>query len=97
LKEKLTLASKTLKILIIGTAPTDEDGKEVEHILSNSSNEILRLPTQTYANLSKFYQMADIAVYPKQCSMSYYEAQSSGLPVVLEDNEINIERASNKK
>ena len=48
-------------------------------------------------NLVKFYQLADIAIYPKQCSMSYFEAQSCGLPVVLEKNEINNERASNQK
>ena len=29
--------------------------------------------------------------------MSYFEAQSCGLPVVLEENEINIERVANKK
>ncbi|RZK13585.1 MAG: glycosyltransferase family 1 protein [Flavobacterium sp.] len=29
--------------------------------------------------------------------MSYFEAQASGLPVILEENEINFERASNKK
>ena len=29
--------------------------------------------------------------------MSYFEAQSCGLPVVLENNEINFDRASNQK
>ena len=97
LLNKIELATKNLKFIIIGNSPDDSYGKEVERILSNSENHIIRLPTQTYAGLAKFYQTADIALFPKQCSMSYYEAQSSGLPVILEENEINVDRASNKK
>ncbi|MCG7280440.1 glycosyltransferase family 4 protein [Chryseobacterium taklimakanense] len=97
MREKFDLEAKNLKIIVVGTPPDNEYGKEVEKILSSSENKILRFPTQDYTGLAKFYQTADIAVYPRQCSMSYYEAQSCGLPVVLEHNEINVERASNKK
>jgi glycosyltransferase involved in cell wall biosynthesis len=83
--------------IIIGTNSKDEYGLNVEKILDISENKIIRFPTQTYFDLASFYQCADIAVFPKQCSMSYYEVQSCGLPVVLEENEINIDRVSNKK
>jgi glycosyltransferase involved in cell wall biosynthesis len=96
-KKKFELNNKNIKFIVIGTPPNSKYGQEVEQILKESENDILIFPTQTYAGLAKFYQMADIAVFPKQCSMSYYEVQSTSLPVVLEENEINIDRASNKK
>ncbi|MGI9581159.1 glycosyltransferase family 4 protein [Chryseobacterium sp. RRHN12] len=98
LKHKFKLkTNKTLKIIIVGTTANDDYGHSVEKVLSESENDILRFPTQTYANLEKFYKVADIAVFPKQCSMSYFEVQSSGVPVVLEKNEINVDRVSNNK
>lgn len=98
LRERFILKrEKAIKFLIIGNTPANDYGKAVTSILQNSENEILRLPTQTYSELVNYYQIADIAIYPKQCGMSYFEAQSCGLPVVLEINEINTERASGKK
>ena len=94
---KLKFNSNNIKFIIVGNTTKDSYGKEIEGIFSNSENKIFRYPTQTYSELVKFYQLADIAVYPKQCSMSYFEAQSCGLPVVLENNEINFDRASNQK
>ena len=94
---KLKFNSNNIKFIIVGNTTKDIYGKEIEEIFSNSENKIFRYPTQAYSELVKFYQLADIAVYPKQCSMSYFEAQSCGLPVVLENNEINFDRASNQK
>lgn len=97
LKKKITLTNKNIKFIIIGNAPKDEYGDEVNKILAESENDIIRYPTQTYFDLAKFYQAADLAIFPRQCSMSYFEVQSCELPVVLEENEINISRASDKK
>ena len=95
IKEKFN--SERIKFVIVGNTVLDNYGEKVEKIFLNSENKIYRFPTQPYSNLVKFYQIADISVYPKQCSMSYFEAQSCGLPVLLEKNEINIDRVSNKK
>ncbi|MDG4655236.1 glycosyltransferase family 4 protein, partial [Chryseobacterium arthrosphaerae] len=97
LKEKIKLEGKNLKFIIIGNPPKDEYGEKVEKLFSQSENNIIRFPTQTYFDLAKFYQIADIAIFPKQCSMSYFEVQSCELPVVLEENEINNLRVSDKK
>jgi glycosyltransferase involved in cell wall biosynthesis len=97
LKKKITLTNKNIKFIIIGNAPKDEYGDEVNKILAESENDIIRYPTQTYFDLAKFYQAADLAIFPRQCSMSYFEVQSCELPVVLEENEINISRTSDKK
>ncbi|MBS1777384.1 MAG: glycosyltransferase family 4 protein [Bacteroidetes bacterium] len=98
LKNKLQPKNaKNIKVLVVGNASKNVYGQNVEKTLSQSENTILRFPTQIYSKLEKFYKIADVAIFPKQCSMSYFEVQSCGVPVVLEENEINIQRASNKK
>jgi glycosyltransferase involved in cell wall biosynthesis len=84
--------SREIVFIIIGNTEGDY-GKMVEEELSNSKNRIIRLPTQRYFDLAYFYQSADLAVFPKQCSMSFFEVQSCGLPVLFEENEINSQRA----
>lgn len=97
LQQKIELRERKINFIIIGNPPKDEYGDEVNNIFTESENKILRFPTQPYSDLAKFYQTADIAIFPRQCSMSYFEAQACELPVVLEENEINIERVQNSK
>lgn len=97
IKQKIELNDRNIVFVIIGNTTKDDYGEMVESTFKSSENKIIRIPTQTYRNLSNFYQMADIAFFPKQCSMSYFEVQSCGLPVVIEKNEINLERVSNEK
>jgi glycosyltransferase involved in cell wall biosynthesis len=78
--------------LIVGNA-IGEYGRDVEQRLAASENQIIRLPTQRYFDLARFYQAANLALFPKQCSMSFFEAQSCGLPVLFEANDINVQRA----
>lgn len=85
--------NKKIEFLIIGNSVGDY-GKKVESSFQGSENSIFRLPTQRYFDLAKYYQAADLAVYPKQCSMSFFEAQACGLPVLFEENEINNIRCS---
>lgn len=98
IKEKFDIpTNKKLRFVIVSTTSDNEYGRQVDETLSASENLISRFPTQTYTDLEKFYKLADIAVFPRQCSMSYFEVQSCALPVVLEENEINVERTSNNK
>jgi hypothetical protein len=39
--------------------------------------------------------VADLAVFPKQCSLSFFDVQSTGIPVLMELNEINEKRSKN--
>lgn len=92
LKEQYKIPSgRPIEFFIIGNA-VGEYGKAVEENFSKSENKIVRLPTQRYTDLVHIYQAADLAIYPKQCSMSFFEAQSCGLPVLFEENEINHKR-----
>ncbi|SDQ73509.1 Glycosyltransferase involved in cell wall bisynthesis [Chryseobacterium soldanellicola] len=97
LQKKINIKDKNVKFIIIGNPPKDEYGDDVNKIFSESENFIIKFPTQTYFDLAKFYQTADVAIFPRQCSMSYYEVQACELPVILEKNEINISRAENMK
>lgn len=85
-------ARRPVVCLVVGNTAGDAYGREVETLLKASQNRILRFPTQRYMDLAPFYQAADLAVFPKQCSLSFYDAQACGLPVLSEDNNINVDR-----
>ena len=85
-------AQKKICFVIIGNT-TGDYGELVEKRFKESHNRILRYPTQKYADLASFFQMSDVVVFPKQCSLSFYDAQACGVPVIFEGNEINSKRA----
>lgn len=93
LKAKLSPTKySSITFIVVGNT-ADEYGATVEKLFNASENRIVRFGTQSYLDLARFYQAADIAIYPKQCSLSFFEAQSCGLPVLFEENEINNQRA----
>lgn len=94
LREKIDLTSKEICFVIIGNA-VGEYGQQVEDMFSASENRILRFGTQKYTELAPFFQMSDLIIFPKQCSLSFYDAQACGIPVLFEDNEINSKRVIN--
>ncbi len=83
-----------IALICVGTPPDNDYGKRVKETLENSENQIVMFPTQSYLELARFYQVADLSVFPKQCSMSFYDAQACGLPVLSEDNNVNVDRCS---
>lgn len=89
--EKKFNIDKNIVLVVVGSLD-GEYGQKVNGIFSKSENRILQFPTQKYIELAKFYQMADLSVFPRQCSLSFYDAQACGVPVVSEDNNINIDR-----
>lgn len=94
LKEKF-ITDRDVYFMIVGDL-VGKYGDEVAEILADSKNKILRFPTQKYNALPAFYQAADVAMFPKQCSLSFYDVQACGLPVLFEDNVINCGRAGCK-
>lgn len=83
---------KKVVLLVVGNATTDAYGNEVEMVFKESHNRIIRFPTQKYEDLASFYQAADLGVFPRQCSLSFYDIQACGVPIVSENNNINYER-----
>lgn len=92
-KEKLK-TEKEVVLLVVGDC-VGEYGEEVEKIFSDSENKIIRVSTKKYSELPEYYQVADISVFPRQCSLSFFDVQACALPVVSEDNEVNVERNVN--
>lgn len=86
-------ADKKVVFVIVGNTENNDYGKSVDNTFKESENTVLRFGTQSYESLADFYHISDAVVFPKQCSLSFYDAQSCGKPVVFEDNEINIQRA----
>lgn len=83
-------------LVCVGNPPNNEYGQEVKKLLEESENRVIMFPTQKYTDLAPFYQMADLSIFPKQCSMSFYDAQACGLPVVSEANNVNCDRCSHQ-
>ena len=83
-------------LVCVGKPLDDDYGREVQKILNESENRIIMFPTQNYLDLAQFYQAADLSIFPKQCSMSFYDAQACGLPVVSEANNVNCDRCSHQ-
>lgn len=86
---------KKVVLMVVGNSNDDTYGREIEKKFTESKNTIIRFPTQKYSELAKFYQASDLGVFPRQCSLSFYDLQACAVPVVLEDNNINIDRITN--
>ncbi len=84
---------KDIVLFLVGNI-SGEFGELITERIKESQNRIVVAPTQKYNDLAMYYSAADIAVFPKQCSLSFYDVQACGLPVVEEDNNINHERLS---
>lgn len=82
---------RKIVLLIVGNINTDY-GKEVLEIYRKSKNKIVFFSPQKYIDLYKFYCAADCCIFPKECSLSFFDAQSCGLPVIFDDNNVNLSR-----
>jgi glycosyltransferase involved in cell wall biosynthesis len=79
--------------LIVGD--TDKSNVGILHeLIHTSPNTVIHFPTQQYERLSDFYAMSDVALFPRQISLSFYNAQGCGLPVIAEENNVNKDRLS---
>jgi len=90
-KEKFN-TKKEVVLLVVGESAQGEYGHQVETLFQKSFNKVIRFPTQRYRDLPPFYQAADLSIFPKQCSLSFYDAQACALPVLAEDNKVNVKR-----
>lgn len=86
-------ADRKVVFVVVGNA-SGEYGRLVEKQFATSENTILRFPTQRYVDLAHYFKGADLAIFPRQCSLSFYDVQACGLPVISEDNNINVARCS---
>ncbi|WP_237662841.1 glycosyltransferase family 4 protein [Sutcliffiella horikoshii] len=89
-------SKRDITLVLVGNGLKEYEDYLFKSFLQRSPNKIIRYQTQKYVDLPRFYQMADVCVFPKQCSLSFYDAQACGLPVIAEQNKINMDRLSYK-
>jgi glycosyltransferase involved in cell wall biosynthesis len=85
--------TKNIVYLIIGN-PNIEIQEKFAETISDSKTKIIHLPTVSYSELNQYYQISNVAIFPRQISLSFFNAQACGLPVIAESNNINDERLS---
>lgn len=85
---------KRIVYLIIGTTH-GEYGKKVEETFGKSSNRIIRFPIQKYKDLPKYFQCSDIGLIPSAASLTFYDMQACGLPILWSDIDVNVVRTKN--
>ncbi len=90
------LESKRKIIFIIVGTIKGEYGEKLERKFRAGQNQILRFPAQKYVDLPEFFQASDLCIFPRQCSLTFYDAQACALPVLFEDNDVNRTRISNE-
>ena len=90
------VSDEKLVLLLVGNIPNSAYGELLKKLIENLNITTLRYPTQSYENLAYYFKISDFAVFPKQSSLTFFEAQSAGLPVILEDNAINKKRIHNE-
>lgn len=83
------------KFIFVGGG--DEDYiNNLKNIASSSeySQNIKIIPPVKSDDLKKYFNMADVAIWPCQSSMSAFEAMAYGTPVILSDSVENCQRVS---
>jgi len=75
---------RKIKIMIVGNGPT-EYLKYLNGLINaiNVRKNVIMIPTVDRNELPKYYNAADIAVWPGAPSISIIEAMSTGLPIII--------------
>jgi glycosyltransferase involved in cell wall biosynthesis len=97
LEASLPLWKKGLlfRCFFVGNKNSDYMKKMEKFIAKNKIDSFVHIHESVPAKqLAPFFNMADIAVWPVQSSMSSLEAMSCGCPVILSRSPANIERTS---
>lgn len=95
IKEEFCNAKRKPTFLIV-SSNNDEYAKRVYDLFKESKNKIILIETQPFDYLPYVFNGADVVLYPKQCGMSFFQAQACGKMVIFENNEINKQRTVGK-
>lgn len=87
-KEKIISESGFEAVLVL-VGNFNNDDHQIKRAFSSIATKTIEFNTVPYIELDKFYKSCDYSIFPKQVSLSFFDVQASGLPVILENNEIN--------
>jgi glycosyltransferase involved in cell wall biosynthesis len=85
---------KKLWLIFMGAAVQNYLNEHFNLKFENSLIKILILPAVKNTELYRYYSMADLAVFPKENTLSALDVQACKLPVIMEDDQTNRERLS---
>jgi glycosyltransferase involved in cell wall biosynthesis len=84
-----------IKIMLVGGSNTAYLEKLRERIRkSDLGGEFIFIEAVPNEKLCKFYNAADVGIWPLQCSISMIEAMACGLPIIISDKSGTTERVS---
>jgi glycosyltransferase involved in cell wall biosynthesis len=81
-----------LDLVFVGPKNEEYQNRHFKRTFSNKLIQIHLLGPAKNHELYQYYSAADIAVFPKQNTLSSLDAQACGLPVIMERDETNEER-----
>jgi glycosyltransferase involved in cell wall biosynthesis len=81
-----------LDLVFVGPKNEEYQNRHFKRTFSNELIQIHLLGPAKNHELYQYYSAADIAVFPKQNTLSSLDAQACGLPVIMERDETNEER-----
>ena len=82
----------SLNLVFVGPENKHYTNEKLMIPFSNQNIKVIVLPPVANQSLHQYYSAADIAIFPKQNSLSCLDAQSCGIPVVMEEDATNMER-----
>lgn len=87
-------SSGKLWLVFVGAADPEYMSRYFTELPTDSSIKTLVLPAVKNTELFKYYSMAEVAVFPKENTLSALDSQACKLPVIMEDDFTNRERLS---
>lgn len=84
---------KNIKVMLVGNGlPSYMNEMKQEIKNSGTESKFVWVDTVPNKELYKYYSAADVAVWPREGSLSMMEAMSCGLPIIISDNSLVNER-----
>lgn len=81
-----------LDLVFVGPKNEEYQNRHFNRTFTNPLIQVHLLGPARNHELNQYYSAADIAVFPKQNTLSSLDAQACGLPVIMERDETNEER-----
>ena len=100
IRASIELMKRGFNLKILGVGGKDPEYFSLiknEIASSGLESRFIFLPPVPNRNLYEYYSMADVGIWPKQCSITSLEAMACGIPVIISDKSGATERVSDNK
>lgn len=91
--EEVFETEREIVLLLVGNVSKNHL-HQFENFIDKNKNKIIFIPTLKYYELAEYYCISDLAIFPRQFSLSFFNVQACGLPVLAEETLVNNDRLS---